>query len=131
MGSSDDSGHEGPWSDPQRLDLRAAAEGPAAQTALAGGVLHLRWRGDGEGVRYQVQAARDAAFERVEVDREVDGNSIALEGLRAGTWHVRVRALEDDGHALAWGPTEVVRTGCLPCRLLAGAGAAAALLLVL
>lgn len=131
VGSIDATGREGPWSDPQPFELHAPGEGPSTETSQADGVLQLRWRGEAEGVRYQVQVARDAAFERGMFEREVDGNSVALEGLRAGTWHVRVRALEDDGHAHPWGPTEVVKTGCLPCRILAGAGAAAVLLLVL
>ena len=48
-----------------------------------------------------------------------------------GTWYLRVQAVDDDGFEHPFGPTQSVKLGCTPCRVLAGAGGVLLLLLAL
>lgn len=122
IGATDDSGRQGPGGDPIRFRLHAAGEGPGVEAASAGGVLQVRWpRGD-EGQRYRFQLARKADFGRIHLDREVEGNAIDLPELRAGTWYMQVAPVDSDGYQHPFGPVQVAKVGCLPCRILGSAG---------
>lgn len=131
IGAVDAGGKAGPWSDAMRFTLHPPGEGPGVDAAAADGVLHVRWRKGDDGQRYRFQLSRKADFDDIAVDRVLDDNAIALPGLRAGTWYMRVRAVDSDGYEHPFGPVQATKVGCLPCRILAGAGGAALLLLVL
>lgn len=132
VGASDAGGREGPWGDPVRFSVRAADAGPEPDVQARDGALQVGWRATGEdGQRYRFQASRKADFSAIAIDREVEDNHIVLEDLRSGTWHLRVQPVDDDGYAHPFGPTQTIKLGCLPCRILAGAGGAALLLLAL
>ncbi|MFT4178532.1 MAG: FecR domain-containing protein [Thermomonas sp.] len=131
VGATDASGKQGPWSDAIAFDLTAAAEGPGVEASKDDGTLRVRWPKAEDGMRYRFQLSRDAGFATTEIDRVLDDNAIDLPDLRSGTWHMRACAVESDGYEHAWGQTQVVKLGCLPCRILAGAGGAALLLLAL
>lgn len=131
VGATDAQGKHGPWSDPMPFTLHAPGEGPGVDAASADGVLQLRWREGDADQRYHFQLARTPAFDDIAVDRVLDDNAIDLPDLRAGTWYMRVAAVDSDGYAHPFGPVQMAKVGCLPCRILAGAGGAALLLLVL
>lgn len=131
VAATDADGRHGPWSDPMRFTLHPPGEGPGVETETADGALQLRWRAGDEGQAYRFQLARDAGFGEPVMDRMLEDNAITLPDLRAGTWYMRVRAVDNDGHEHPFGPTQVAKVGCLPCRILAGAGGAALILLVL
>lgn len=131
VGATDADGKYGPWGDPVRFTLLPPGEGPRVDAASADGVLQVRWRKGDEGQRYRFQLSRKAGFDDIAIDRMLDDNAIDLPGLRAGTWHMRVAAVDSDGYEHPFGPVQVVKTGCLPCRILGGAGAATLILLVL
>ncbi|WP_165967359.1 FecR domain-containing protein [Luteimonas aestuarii] len=131
VGAIDGDGRHGPWSDAMRFTLRPPGEGPGVDAETADGTLQVRWRAGDAGQRYRFQLSRDASFAHVVRDEMLDDNSIALPGLRAGTWYMRVRAVDSDGYEHPYGPAQVAKVGCLPCRILAGAGGAALILLVL
>jgi hypothetical protein len=79
----------GDWSAPQRYTQRPAP--PAVQPpALTRHAIALRWDGPSAGV-YHLQIARDAGFERLLVDRQVEGPELSIRRLRPGTYYVRVR----------------------------------------
>lgn len=131
VGATDADGKHGPWGDPIRFTLHPPGEGPGVDAASADGVLQVRWRKGDEGQRYHFQLSRKADFAALEVDRTLDDHGIDLPGLRAGTWYMRVRAVDSDGYEHPFGPVQMVKTGCLPCRIFAGAGGAVLILLVL
>lgn len=132
VGATDARGRDGPYGDAVRFTLRPADAGPELGADARDGALQVGWQASGEdGQRYRFQASRKADFTTIAVDREVEGNAITLPDLRSGTWHLRVQPLDDDGYAHPFGPTQTIKLGCLPCRLLAGAGGAALLLLAL
>lgn len=122
IGATDESGRHGPWSDPMRFRLHAAGEGPGVEAASADGVLQVRWRGGDEEQRYRFQLSRKAGFERIELDRILDASAIDLPDLRAGTWYMRVAPVDSDGYEHPFGPVQVAKVGCLPCRILAPVG---------
>lgn len=131
VGATDADGRHGPWSDPVGFALDPAGEGPAIDAGNAEGALQVRWRAGDDSQRYRFQLSRSAAFDQIAMDRVLDDAAIALPGLRAGTWYMRVRTVDSDGYEHPFGPVQVVKVGCLPCRILAGAGGAVLLLLVL
>ncbi|MEZ0472117.1 FecR family protein [Luteimonas salinilitoris] len=132
VGATDASGKHGPFGDPVRFVLRGAEPGPAigADDVERGRRdLHVRWPAGGDDQRYHFQLSRDADFARIELERTLDENQIALPELRSGTWYMRTRLIDSDGYAHPFGPTQSVKVGCLPCRI--ALGAAGLLLLVL
>lgn len=131
VGATDGHGRDGPWSDPQPFTLHPPGAGPEVEASSADGVLQVRWRKGDEGQRYHFQLARKPTFEDVVVDRVLDNNAIELSDLRAGTWYMRVSAVDSDDYAHPFGPVQVAKVGCLPCRVLAGAGGVVLVLLAL
>src|SRR5690606_15274184 len=124
-------GNAGPWSDAMRFTLHPPGAGPGDDAAAADGVLQVRWCKVDEGQRYRFQLSRKSGFDDIALDRVLDDNAIALPELRAGTWYMRVSAVDSDGYEHPFGSVQATKVGCLPCRILAGAGGAALLLLVL
>lgn len=128
IGATDDRGQPGPWSDPMHFRLHDPGQGPGVETASTDGVLQVRWRSGDDGQRYRFQLSRKPGFERIQLDRVVDANTIDLPGLRAGTWYMRVAAVDSDGYEHAFGPVQVAKVGCMPCRWFGSAGAVLLLL---
>ncbi|MDH5823360.1 FecR domain-containing protein [Luteimonas sp. RD2P54] len=125
VGATDGAGKHGPFGDPVRFLVQEADPGPAIGAdgvERDGRALQVRWPAGEPGQRYEFQLSRDPDFSRIELERTLDENRIALPRLRAGTWHMRTRLVDDDGYAHPYGPTQSVRTGCLPCRIALGAG---------
>lgn len=131
VGATSDEGKEGPWSDPIPFTLLPPGEGPGVEAAAANGALEVRWRQGDEGQQYRFQLSRKPDFSVVEAEHLLEDNGIVLPGLRGGTWYMRVRAVDSDGYEHPWGQVQMVKLGCVPCRILAGAGGAALLLLAL
>lgn len=122
IGSTDANGKEGAWSDTMRFTLHPPGQGPGVDAKLQEGGVQVSWPKGQAGQRYHFQLSRDAQFRRITQENTLDDNSIALPGLGLGTWYMRVAAVDDDGFTHPYGPTQVLKTGCLPCRVLAGAG---------
>lgn len=131
VGATAADGRQGPWGDPQPFTLHPPGAGPGVEAASADGVLQVRWRKGDDGQRYRFQLSRKPAFQDVVVDRVLDDNAIDLPDLRAGTWYMRVAAVDSDDYEHPFGPVQVAKVGCLPCRILSGAGGAALILLAL
>ena len=132
VGATDAQGRDGPFGDPVRFAVQPAGAGPALGAEPADGALRVSWPATGEdGQRYRFQASRKADFGAIEVERMLDAHHVELSGLRSGTWYLRVQAVDDDGFEHPFGPAQTVRLGCVPCRVLAGAGGVALVLLAL
>lgn len=132
IAATDATGRAGPFGDPVPFSVKAAGAGPAVGAESVDGALRVSWPATGEpGQRYRFQASRTADFASVEVDRSVDEPQVLLADLRGGTWYLRVQAVDDDGFEHPFGPTQSVKLGCTPCRVLAGAGGVLLLLLAL
>jgi len=122
------------FSDPIRFDVGPPEPGPAmagSEREAGADGLHIRWPASAQAKAYRFQLSRKSDFSKLTIDREVAEPQIALTDLRAGTWYARVQAIESDGYAADFGPVQQFKLGCLPCRIAAGAGAAALLLLLL
>lgn len=106
-------GDVGPWSPARaftRSDPPPPPPAPALQTPrpTAQGRL-LNWQASAlPGARYEVQVSRDADFAQVWLQREVDSPEFLLELPAAGRHHMRVRTLDADGRAGAWGATQTL-----------------------
>ncbi len=74
-----------------------------------------------------MQISRQANFDKLLLDQEVDTPQISIKKPRPGKWYVRVQDIDDDGYAAPFGPYQQVR---LPCRICYGAAAGAAVLLL-
>lgn len=118
----DGDGRATDFSDGVGFSLDAPGTGPALEpdATIDNTALHLRWPAGSPGQRFRFQLARKPDFQRIEVDREIDDNQIALPELRSGTWYARVQTLESDGYAGEFGPAQRIKLGCLPCRWFAG-----------
>ncbi len=93
------------------------------------GLLTLRWPADSGAQHYRVQIARDAAFSRLLLDRQLDVPEVSFKRpWRGGTLHVRVQSIADDGYAGMFSAPQQIQ---LSCRLCYGVGAGALLLLAL
>lgn len=114
-------GDVGPWSDPAEFEVvlpppppppapsatPIAAVGSSAETGDDG--LVFRWRAIPiEGVRYQVQIARDAEFLETVVDDTTSATERRLADPQPGAYHVRVRAIGPDGRVGEYGAQQSV-----------------------
>lgn len=103
----------GPWGDTATLERVEPPPPPAApsveppQASEAG--LVMRWAAAPlDGVRYQVQAARDAAFTKPVLDETTPATEWLLPRPEPGLYHVRVRTVAPDGRAGDFGTAQVV-----------------------
>ena len=117
-------GQAGPWSDAQgfsRVDPppppptqatqpTSPAAAPANQPPrLDDDALVLRWAASAlPGASYQVQVARDAAFEQTMLDERTRSTEQVLARPEAGVYHVRVRVIDADGRPGAFGAAQVI-----------------------
>lgn len=98
-------GDHGPFGDPQRFELRPAPEPPAVERTADGSALRFRWSGRA-GDRYQVEFARDLAFQQV-VERAELGTaewSLATPA-SSGRYYFRYRSVEPDGFVSPYSET--------------------------
>ena len=87
----------GPFSDPQRLELRPKPGSPTVQKAVDGNTLHFQWPGRDQD-RYRLQLARDPAFKDVLREEDVDSSQWILPNPEnAGSYYFRYRTIEPNG----------------------------------
>lgn len=128
VASVDAQGTRGRFGQALPLSLSDAPVDPQLQPAPEGRQLTLRWQAAAEASLYRVQVSRNADFERLLLDAEVDAPEASLKRpLRGGTLYVRVQTIAGDGYA---GPFSAPQQVKLPCPLCYGAGAGALLLLL-
>lgn len=111
VGSITAEGDIGPWGDSREFErIPPPPPAPSAQPPRAtdDGVV-IGWSASGlPGTSYQVQVARDAAFNEIVVDERVSGTEQLLRDPRPGSYHVRVRTVGADGRAGPFGPAQVI-----------------------
>lgn len=101
---------QGPWGDAQTVTRLALPPPPPAvpPQVAADGVL-LAWaRSPHAGTTYRVQVARDSGFADLVADEAVAQASWLLRSPEPGTYHVRVRAIDADGLAGAFGSAQQI-----------------------
>lgn len=97
-------GDQGPWGDAQTFVRRDRPPAPGSPApSLKDDHLTLSWSGRGEGDRYQIQLARDLAFEDLLLDRTVDQPGLELDAPPAGRYRLRVRTIDAEGVTGPWG----------------------------
>ncbi|MDO1529687.1 FecR domain-containing protein [Fulvimonas sp. R45] len=132
IASRDRDGRLGPYTDALPFDRVAPPPTPAVgEPKRSGDELTLGWPAGAPGQRYRVQMARDPGFAKPAIDRTLEQPSLTMRKPASGTWYVRVRTIDTDGFAGAWGPVQKVKLPCIPCRIAAGAGGATLLWLLL
>jgi hypothetical protein len=100
----------GPWGDTHTITRLALPPPPPAQPPQPApdGVL-LAWaKSPRAGTTYRVQVARDSDFADLVADEGVDQASWLLRSPEPGTYHVRVRAIDADGLAGAFGGAQQI-----------------------
>ncbi|WP_329743129.1 FecR domain-containing protein [Dyella sp. A6] len=132
IASRDAQGNLGPYTD--ALPFERVAPPPAPSVGAPKSSKHeltLGWSAGKPGQHYRIQLARDAQFTHPLVDRMLDTPSLQMRKPHSGTWYVRVRTIDTDGYAGAWGPVQKFRLPCIPCRIAAIGGGATVLWLLL
>ncbi|MBL8352722.1 MAG: FecR domain-containing protein [Burkholderiaceae bacterium] len=98
-------GDSGPWGDVQTVTRLALPPPPppVPPQAAADGV-RLAWaKSPREGTTYRVQVARDSGFTDLVADVRTDQASWLLPSPEPGSYHVRMRTIDADGLAGAFG----------------------------
>lgn len=96
------SGRQGPWGDPQTF--RIALPGPdIAPVQVQPGDTTIRWPALQHAAAYDLQVAADAVFSQPLLDARSTVPQQQLRALPPGTYHLRVRAISQDGFAGPWG----------------------------
>lgn len=123
----------GPWSEPQQFTFRPEPPSPAAVVPeVQGRSLTVRWRSaDAEqDYLYRIQVSRDPEFSDLLVDRELEATEISIPRPPRGTWYLRAQAVEPDGHAGPFGPTQSIEVRCRACKVALIAGGTIVVILV-
>jgi hypothetical protein len=97
------SGKRGPWSDTGTLDIRPAP-GPAT-VARYNDRLRFAWAGQ-PGQIYDVQLARDEAFQDLLVDQRIGETALTIAAPAPGRYRLRIRATDPDGGSTPWSGTQ-------------------------
>ncbi|EAR61015.1 FecR domain-containing protein [Neptuniibacter caesariensis] len=98
-------GELGPYSDVREFDVKPIPATPETSVLEGDTNVSLSWSEGKQGQTYQIQVARDRAFDNILTDTTVREAKLDLprpEGYR----YVRVRTLAEDGYAGAWGTTQ-------------------------
>lgn len=93
------SGKRGPWSDVGTLDIRPAP-GPASVEGY-NNRLRFIWAGK-PGQIYDVQLARDEAFQDLLVDQRIGEAALTIAEPGRGRYRLRIRATDPDGGSSPW-----------------------------
>jgi hypothetical protein len=94
-------GYEGLWSDPLSFTVLPPPPAPPVEKPeVDKKEIRIHWGDLGKGIRYQFQVARDANFENILSERELDQLETTLPSPEEhGTYYVRVRAISPEGIA--------------------------------
>ncbi len=109
-------------------DLPPPAPGQPVRSKNA---IDFSWQPGTAEQRYHVQMDRDPAFTHPLVDQTVDKPTMQIRKPASGTWFVRVQAIDSDGYAQPWGPTQKMHLPCMACRIATAGGGAVLLWLLL
>ncbi len=103
-------GRAGPFGDAQTFELQPPPPAPPpAESEVSGDQLRLRWRADAGVARYELEWARNEAFDGAEVQRyTTDKPEIALPKPSPGRYFLRARAVNAAGAAGPWGQTQAI-----------------------
>lgn len=104
------SGRAGPFGDPQTFEIKPPPPAPpAAVPEVNGDQLTLRWRADPGIARYELEWAKNEAFEGPDVQRfATDKAELALPKPSPGKYFLRARAFNAAGAASPWGQTQMI-----------------------
>lgn len=99
-------GDQGPFGDAQSFEVRPLPPlppppTPPAPPAVGDRSVRIFWQGQ-PGQRFDFQLARDAAFEQIVEQRQLDQAEVELPLPGAGRFHVRLRVREADGFVGPW-----------------------------
>jgi len=104
LATRDVSGDLGPYSDPQAFTLRPTPKSPALESSEIGeNELVFRWRKGLPGQTYIFQFAADPEFNKILTSQAVAEPSAAIVRPRAGTYYLRIAAVDVDGFPGAFG----------------------------
>lgn len=132
IASRDRSGKLGPYSDAMPFELVAQPPAPeVGKPKHRGKDMDFGWQAGLPGQRYQVQMARSADFAKPTLDETVSTPTLQIPKPAHGIWYLRVRTIDTDNYAGPWSPAQKVKLPCIPCRIAAAGGGAAALWLLL
>ncbi|MGM9485361.1 FecR domain-containing protein [Roseateles sp. NT4] len=103
-------GRVGPFSDAQSFVLAPPPPAPPpAEPEVDGDQLKLRWRADPGVVRYELEWAKNEAFEGADVQRfSTDKAELAMPKPSAGKYFLRARAFNAAGAPSPWGQTQMI-----------------------
>lgn len=107
LGSVRADGDAGPWGDVLRFELRALPPQPAppAPPTVGERSIGFFWQGL-PGQRFDLQVARDPAFQDRVAEPVPDGTSFELPSPGPGRYFVRLRARDGDGFVGPWSATQ-------------------------
>lgn len=102
-----DSGETGPFSDPQRFEIKPApASPPLEEPQVDENHIVFRWSAGLPGQTYQFQMTRDARFESFVVDSRLAEPQVTVSRPASGFYYLRIRTLDTDGFVGPYGATQ-------------------------
>ncbi len=104
---------QGPFSDTQqfrRLPQAPAMEAPAVDKEN----MSVRWRAGEPGQTFQFQLATEESFAKPVVDMHVDGAEAKFKRPQGGAYHMRVKTIDSDGTAGAFGTVQKIEVPAKP-----------------
>lgn len=108
IASLTDKGDMGPYSDVYSFTLKKMPETPSvAPPAIDEKQLNFSWKAGGDGDKYQIQMADDSTFKHVLADQIVTEPQVSIPRPNSGgTYFLRIKTIEADGFAGAYGPAQ-------------------------
>ncbi|MDH3279926.1 MAG: FecR domain-containing protein, partial [Gammaproteobacteria bacterium] len=107
LATKDAEGETGPYSDPQEFTYRPLPPSPESQPPSVGeDELTFRWAVGAPGQTYQFQLATDRDFNNLVVDTRLDTSEYRLPTPDAGTFYMRVAAVDPDGTVGTFGDAQ-------------------------
>jgi hypothetical protein len=104
---------QGPYSDTQqfrRLPPAPALEAPAVDKQN----MSVRWRAGDPGQTFQFQLASEESFAKPVIDMPVDGAEAKFKRPKGGTYYMRVKTIDSDGTAGAFGTVQKITVPAKP-----------------
>lgn len=97
----------GPFSD--AMTFRVPYPGPSLEdTQLQEDSMTFAWRAAAENQRFQVQFARDSAFNDIIHDEPMSTPQLTIAKPDSGTYYLRIKTIEADGFQGPWGPAQEI-----------------------